>query len=122
MMNPKPREIVTRQIITNKNKGKRDQPHSNFTKKILDVEEITTDCKIRFKLDQQMANFLKIDQWSTFKEVTIGLLRYNKDVKDFYDRKNSCFNVHKYPIFQRFFPNQAVINSHDLKLYLMQRQ
>ena len=83
------------------------------------INDINTDCKVRFKIDKQLANFLKIDQWSTFKEITIGMLRYNKDVKDFYDRKSSSFNAYKYPFFNRFFPNTHKITSNDLKSYLL---
>ena len=74
-------------------------------RKLKSTSEIDTDCKIRFKIDAQLAKFLSIDEWSTFKEVTIGMLRYNKVVGDFYDRATSTFNAFKYPIFSRFFPD-----------------
>ena len=91
-------------------------------RKLSTVKEIDTDCKVRFKIDADLAKFLTIDEWSTFKEVTIGLLRYNKTVGDFYDRQTSTFNAFKYPIFSRFFPDQARISSEDLKKYLLKRQ
>lgn len=91
-------------------------------RKLNSTNEIDTDCKVRFKIDQQLAKFLSIDEWSTFKEVTIGMLRYNKVVGDFYDRTTSTFNAFKYPIFSRFFPDQAKISSEDLKKYLLKRQ
>ena len=91
-------------------------------RKLESVKEIDTDCKVRFKIDSSLAKFLSIDEWSTFKEVTIGLLRYNKVVGDFYDRTTSTFNAYKYPIFSRYFPDQSRISSEDLKKYLLQRQ
>ena len=69
-----------------------------------------------------MAKFLGVDEWCTFKEVTIGMLRYNAKVGDFYDRNTSTFNAYKYPIFSRFFPDQAKISSDDLKKYLLKKQ
>ena len=89
---------------------------------MITTNEIDTDCKVRFKIDPQLAKFLSIDEWSTFKEVTIGMLRYNKVVGDFYDRTTSTFNAFKYPIFSRFFPDQSRISSEDLKKYLLKRQ
>ena len=97
------------------------KPNNNL-RKLNSTKEIDTDCKVRFKIDQQLAKFLSIDEWSTFKEVTIGMLRYNKVVGDFYDRTTSTFNAFKYPIFSRFFPDQAKISSEDLKKYLLKRQ
>ena len=92
-------------------------------RKLASTNEIDTDCKVRFHIDKALADFLKIDEWSTFKEVTIGMLRYNKAVGgDFYDRTTSTFNAYKYPIFTRFFPDQAKLGSEDLKKYLLKKQ
>ena len=90
-------------------------------KKILKLADINTDCKVRFKIDKRLAEFLKIDEWSTFKEVTVGMLHYNAKVKDFYDRSTSSFNAYKYPFFNRFFPDTHQITSTHLKTYLLNR-
>ena len=72
-------------------------------------------------MDIELANFLSIGEWSTFKEVTIGMLRHNKVVGDFYDRASSTFNPLKVPIFMHLFPNYPKISSEDLKLYLIKK-
>lgn len=84
-------------------------------KPVTSVADINTECKTRFKIDKGLADYLDLEQWCTFKEVTIGLLRFNKKVKDFYDRHSSSFNAFKYPVFLRYFPNQSKITSADLK-------
>ncbi len=51
----------------------------------------------------------------------IGLLRYNKKMGDFYDKKTSSFNASKYPFFTRFFPDVSRITNNEIKKYLLQR-
>jgi hypothetical protein len=64
------------------------------------VEDITTSCASRFKIDKSLADYIEVNHWSTFKEVTIGLLRFNKKVDgDFYDKRTSSFCAYKYPFF-----------------------
>ena len=71
------------------------------------IDDINIECTTRFKIDKLLAKQLEISEWVTFKELVIGLLRYNKKVGDFYDRKTSSFNAYKYPFFTKFFPDVA---------------
>lgn len=55
---------------------------------------------MRFKIDKDLAKFLEIDQWCSFREITLGFLKFNKKTKgDFYDRDSTSFNAYKYPYF-----------------------
>ena len=35
---------------------------------IVDTDQIDTDCKVKFRIDLELAKFLNIDEWSTFKD------------------------------------------------------
>jgi hypothetical protein len=70
------------------------------------AEDISTNCLTKFKIDKPLADYIEINVWSTFKEVTIGMLRFNKKVDgDFYCKRTSSFSAYKYTFFQRFFPD-----------------
>lgn len=94
---------------------------AKFKKTVLTMEDINIECTTRFKIDKPLAKQLELDEWVTFKELVIGLLRYNKKVGDFYDKKSSSFNASKYPFFTRFFPDAARITNNEIKKYLLQR-
>jgi hypothetical protein len=87
----------------------------------LTLDEITTECPVKFHIEKQLATYLEITEWCSFKDITIGFLRFNKKVGDFYDRKTLSFNAYKYPFFLRFFPDLAMITSADLKRYLLKK-
>ena len=75
-------------------------PDSKF-----DIDEITLDSQIRYKIDSELAKIIEIDSWCSFKEITLGFLKFNKKTKgDFYDRESKSFNAYKYPYFMQFFP------------------
>ena len=87
--------------ILNKREKKSLNKLDNFT-----IDDITVNSRMRFKIDREMALFLEIDEWASFKEVTLGFLKFNKKTKgDFYDRASQCFNAYKYPVFLEFFPH-----------------
>jgi len=80
-----------------------------------------TECPVKFKIDKALATYLDINEWRTFKDITIGFLKFNQKTKDFYDKSTLSFNAYKYPFFMRIFPDQAKITSVDLKKYLLGR-
>jgi hypothetical protein len=95
------------------------------------IDDIDIDCKLRFKINKQLAEYLDIDQWCSFREITLGFLKFNKKTKgDFYDRSTTSFNAYKYPFFLQFFPHlldaktkrQQKITNMDLRKYLFSRQ
>ena len=90
-------------------------------KTVLTLDDIGIECTVRFKIDKLLAKQLELDDWVTFKELVIGLLRYNKKVGDFYDKKTSSFNAFKYPFFTKFFPDASRITNTEIKKYLLQR-
>lgn len=48
---------------------------------------------------------MSIDEWSNFREITLGFLHFNKKTGgDFYDRASQSFNAFKYPFLVKFFP------------------
>jgi hypothetical protein len=51
--------------------------------------------------------------------MTIGLLKFNKKVGDFYCKKTLAFQLNRYPFFLRFFPGLDQITSADVKKYLI---
>ena len=73
-------------------------------KQKLTIEDINTNATHRFLIDKQLATYLDIQEWCTFKDFTVGLLRFNKKVGDFYCKRTLSFALDKYPFFQRFFP------------------
>lgn len=97
----------------------------------LSLEDIDVKSKARFKIDLELAQFLEIDQWCSFREITLGLLKFNKKTGgDFYDRSTTSFNAFKYPYFLEFFPHlknvkvkkQQKITNLDLRKYLIDKQ
>jgi hypothetical protein len=60
-------------------------------KKKLTIDDITTYSQQKFKIEKQLASYLLIDEWCTFKDMTIGLLKFNKKVGDFYCKKTLTF-------------------------------
>ena len=78
--------------------------------KQLKIEDIDVKSKVRFKIDKELADYLSIDQWCSFREITLGLLKFNKSTGgDFYDRQTTSFNAYKYPYFLKFFPHLSNI-------------
>ena len=64
------------------------------------LEDINVHSTTRFKIDKDLSNFLDIDIWCSFREITLGFLKFNKKTKgDFYDRPSTSFNAYKYPYF-----------------------
>jgi hypothetical protein len=60
---------------------------------------------MRFKIDKELALFLDIDLWCSFREISLGFFKFNKKTKgDFYDKATQSFNAYKYPYFLQFFP------------------
>ena len=77
------------------------------------IDDIDVKSKVRFKIDKELADFLQIDEWCSFREITLGLLKFNKLTGgDFYDRQTVSFNAYKYPYFLKFFPS---LNNHKNK-------
>jgi hypothetical protein len=61
---------------------------------------------MRFKIHKELAAFLDIEKWCSFREITLGFLKFNKKTKgDFYDRNSTSFNAFRYPYFLQFFPH-----------------
>ena len=72
----------------------------------ISIEDIDVNSKMRFQIDKDLSAFLDIDQWCSFREITLGFLKFNKKTKgDFYDRTTTSFNAYKYPYFLQFFPH-----------------
>ena len=72
----------------------------------IEPESITVDTAKRFQIDADLAKFLDIEDWSNFKEITVGLLRFNKKTGGgFYDKERKCFNAFKFPYLYQFFPH-----------------
>ena len=76
------------------------------------MDDINVDSKMRFKIDKDLATFLEVDEWCSFREITLGFLKFNKKTKgDFYDRATTSFNAYKYPYFLQFFPHLSSIKN-----------
>ena len=83
--------------LTTKDSSQRSKPSS---------EDLDVNSKQRFQIDKDLASFLGIDEWCSFREITLGFLKFNKKTKgDFYDRNTTSFNAYKYPYFLQFFPH-----------------
>jgi hypothetical protein len=73
-------------------------------------------------IDKELATYLDMNEWCTFKEFTVGLLTFNKKVGDFYCKKSLSFKTEKYPFFKRFFPGVSRLTSAEVKMYLLSKQ
>jgi hypothetical protein len=109
--------ISTSQMPVNPPSVTAQKPRKN----VITINDINIDCTVRFRIDKQLAKQLELDEWVTFKELVVGMLRYNKKVGDFYDKKTSSFNAYKYPFFTKFFPDCAMITNTEIKKYLIAR-
>ena len=92
---------------------------TSTVKKKITLDDINTNRVQKFHIEKQLATYLDLPEWCTFKDFTIGLLRFNKKVGDFYDRKEMKFRLDKYPFFQRFFPGVVELKSTHVKEYLL---
>ena len=36
---------------------------------------------VKFKIDKELLDFLEIKEWCTFRDITLGLLKFNKKTK-----------------------------------------
>ena len=115
------------------NKRDKKSAHKEHVKQeaCLSIEEIDVNSKMRFQIDKDLAAFLDMDQWCSFREITLGFLKFNKKTKgDFYDRSTTSFNAYKYPYFLQFFPHlldikvkkHQKITNLDLRKYLFEKQ
>ena len=71
----------------------------------LRVEDIKVESTYKFKIDKKLAEQLGLEAVVTYKEFTIGLLKFHKSVMNFYDKQTNTFNVGLYPSFRQFFPD-----------------
>eukprot|EP00347_Sterkiella_histriomuscorum_P019087 403342999 len=86
----------------------------------LNLESINTENPHKFKINKKLQDILRIpEQRVTYKDFTLALFRFHKQVGNFYDKPTSTFDLSKYPQFRVFWPNHSRIGQDDIKRYLL---
>ena len=74
--------------------------------KKITVDDITIESKTKFNLDKGFAKLLELNIWSSFKDIILGFLKFNKKHNGkFYDRSSTSFKADEHPEFLAYFPH-----------------
>ena len=86
----------------------------------LSLNDITIQSDLKFKIDQKLSEVLHVpSNWVTYREFTLAFFKFHKTVGNFYDKPTQTFDLSKYQVFRRWWPNHQRIGCDDIKAFLL---
>ena len=74
------------------------------------MSDITMDSPLKFKIPKKLQDLLRLsDQRVTYKDFSLGLFKFHKQVGNFYDRATQTFDLQRYSVFRQYWPSHGRI-------------